>query len=105
MKGNFVGPVRVWNPRSSKPGPGLSMTRALGDFLGKEVGITSVPEVRKKKLRNHHRAIVLASDGVWEFTTMQEIAKIVEDEHGTKDPHSVCQKIANLATQKWAAVV
>ncbi len=42
-KGQFVGPYRVWE---DEEGPGIAMSRSLGDFAAKRVGLISEPEVQ-----------------------------------------------------------
>jgi len=37
-----VGPYRIWE---DEEGPGIAMSRSLGDFAAKRVGLISEPEV------------------------------------------------------------
>jgi integrin-linked kinase-associated serine/threonine phosphatase 2C len=39
--GEFVGPYRVW---ADEEGPGIAMSRTLGDLQGKKIGLISEPE-------------------------------------------------------------
>jgi serine/threonine protein phosphatase PrpC len=55
------------------------MTRSVGDFLGKEIGIISTPIVTH--LDNHFEDnyfVVLASDGVWDVMDNDEVVNFVE---------------------------
>ena len=42
-----VGPYRVWE---DEDGPGIAMSRSLGDFAAKKVGLISEPEVQNLEL-------------------------------------------------------
>uniref|UniRef100_A0A5B6Z995 PPM-type phosphatase domain-containing protein n=1 Tax=Davidia involucrata TaxID=16924 RepID=A0A5B6Z995_DAVIN len=66
---------RVWMPDHNCPG--LAMARAFGDFCLKDFGLISVPQVTYRKLTNRDEFIVLATDGVWDVLTNNEVIKIV----------------------------
>lgn len=66
-----MGPLRVWLPRDWTPG--LAMTRSIGDTVLSEYGVSPVPEVTYATLGTDDSFMVLASDGVWEFMTSQEV--------------------------------
>lgn len=73
--GREVGPQRVWLPGAWVPG--LAMSRAMGDFVAHQVGVISEPEVHCCELEDGDEFLVVASDGVWEFMTVQEAAEVV----------------------------
>lgn len=54
--------------------PGLAMSRSIGDFVAAQLGVTSEPEVIGVPLTKDHKFVVLASDGVWEFISSQEVS-------------------------------
>ena len=41
--GKEIGPFRVWN--KARDFPGLAMSRSIGDFNGKNIGIIPDPEI------------------------------------------------------------
>lgn len=89
--GNDVGPWRVW--KKSTNGPGLAMSRSLGDTLGKEVGVISDPLVTVHAVQvADDFFIVCASDGVWDVMENQEVADFVEAYR------SSCKREANGAS-------
>lgn len=45
------------------------LTRSLGDSIGERVGVFAEPEQFVVNVTQHDRAIVIASDGVFEFIT------------------------------------
>jgi serine/threonine protein phosphatase PrpC len=57
--------------------PGLAMSRSLGDKLAHSVGVSSLPEVKSYYIKPNDKYIVLGSDGVFEFLSNEEVAKIV----------------------------
>ncbi|EAR85071.2 protein phosphatase 2C containing protein (macronuclear) [Tetrahymena thermophila SB210] len=65
------GIYRIWN--QTMEGPGLAMARSLGDKAGREVGVISDPDIYEVLIKEEDRFIVIASDGVWEFLTNQDV--------------------------------
>merc|ERR1719210_1367151 len=48
--------------------PGLNMSRCLGDLMGHaDCGISCEPEVNVHNIEAENKALLLCSDGVWEF--------------------------------------
>lgn len=75
--GRSVGPYRVWQSNGS--GPGLAMSRSLGDKVGKGCGVISVPlHTEKRLVSGKDQYIVLASDGVWDVMENVEVVNFVE---------------------------
>ena len=69
--GQPVGPLRVWLRDSMIPG--LAMSRSIGDQIGKDAGVISDPDISCIDLTKEHKFIVLATDGVWEFITNEDV--------------------------------
>lgn len=75
--GGKLGPYRVMSRYGLAPG--LAMSRALGDRLGEEVGVISEPLVHTFHLyKGRDKFIVLASDGVWDVLSNEEVACFVD---------------------------
>lgn len=53
---------RVWLPHENTPG--LAMARAFGDYIVKNYGVISVPEVTHRRISKNDKFVVLATDGV-----------------------------------------
>ena len=72
-------PSRVYADRSDpRRGPGLSMSRSLGDLDADECGVIPTPEVGVRLVdRARDRFIVLASDGLWEFLSSEHVVEVV----------------------------
>jgi hypothetical protein len=65
------GPPRVWLAHMDIPG--LAMSRSLGDTVAHSVGVVSAPELTTVQLGPEHRMLVVASDGLWEFMSNEEV--------------------------------
>lgn len=72
--GSSGGIYRIWN--STKEGPGLAMTRSLGDKAGREIGVIADPDIYEIILKEDDRFIIIASDGVWEFLSNADVELI-----------------------------
>ncbi|KAL0340845.1 UNVERIFIED_CONTAM: putative protein phosphatase 2C 33 [Sesamum radiatum] len=67
--------ARVWLPNSNAPG--LAMARAFGDFCLKEFGLISVPEISYRRITDKDEFVVLATDGIWDVLSNEEVVDIV----------------------------
>ena len=74
--GRYVGPQRVWHLNENIPG--LAMSRSFGDHCAAQVGVIADPEVSEMNLSEKDKFIVIASDGVWEFLSNDEVVRIIE---------------------------
>ncbi|CAL9132217.1 unnamed protein product [Musa textilis] len=67
--------ARVWLPNNDTPG--LAMARALGDFCLKDYGLISVPEISYWHITERDEFLILATDGVWDVLSNEEVVDIV----------------------------
>jgi len=72
MFGRSVGPYRVW--LKNEQAPGLAMSRSIGDLVAQSAGVISTPEMKQVLKNSETYAIVIASDGVWEFLSNERIS-------------------------------
>ena len=56
----------------------LAVSRGLGDFDLKSKGLTCEPHITKKLIDHNTNYCVLASDGVWDVLSPDEVAKITQ---------------------------
>jgi len=72
-------PSRVYASRENRRlGPGLTMSRSLGDLDADPIGIIATPDVGFRTLApGKDKFIVLASDGVWEFLSSEMVVEMV----------------------------
>ncbi|XP_027181272.1 probable protein phosphatase 2C 72 [Coffea eugenioides] len=66
---------RVWLPLDDSPG--LAMSRAFGDFALKNHGIIAIPEVSYHRLSQKDQFLVLATDGVWDVLSNDQVTSLV----------------------------
>lgn len=56
----------------------LAVTRAFGDISLKNHGLISKPDIKKIPIRLHHRYVIIASDGLWDYVPLKTIQKIIK---------------------------
>lgn len=49
------------------------MSRSFGDEVAASVGVIAEPEIMEYNLKAEDKFIILASDGVWEFISSEEV--------------------------------
>ncbi|CAO1939066.1 unnamed protein product [Urochloa humidicola] len=67
--------ARVWLPTFNSPG--LAMARSFGDFCLKNYGIISMPDVSYHCITEKDEFVVLATDGVWDVLSNDEVVSII----------------------------
>lgn len=87
---------RVWLPFDDAPG--LAMARAFGDFCLKEYGVISIPEFSHRTLTERDQFIVLASDGVWDVLSNEEVVEIVSS---APTRSSAARIVVDSAAREW----
>lgn len=87
---------RVWLPFDDAPG--LAMARAFGDFCLKEYGVISIPEFSHRVLTERDQFIVLASDGVWDVLSNEEVVDIVSS---APTRSSAARMVVDSAAREW----
>jgi len=94
-----VGPYRVWG---NDEGPGIAVSRSLGDLRAKEVGVIWEPEIDKVELKGNDRYIVIASDGLWDLMEVEEVSKFLSewDEKGN-DRAKSSEALVLEARTRW----
>ncbi|AQK59708.1 putative protein phosphatase 2C 72 [Zea mays] len=87
---------RVWLP--DEDCPGLAMARSLGDHRLKRHGVVSEPEVAHRRVAPGDLFLVLATDGVWDVLSNQEVVSIV---CATPRKQHASKAVAQAAAQRW----
>jgi len=98
-EGNFVGPERVWKKEGDVPG--LAMSRSFGDEVAHTVGVIVNPEIDDYQLLNEDKFIILASDGIWEFISSEEVVNIVKDFYLENNIEGALTYLYNEASKRW----
>eukprot|EP00746_Dinoflagellata_sp_MGD_P164856 gnl/MRDRNA2_/MRDRNA2_93772_c0_seq1.p1 gnl/MRDRNA2_/MRDRNA2_93772_c0~~gnl/MRDRNA2_/MRDRNA2_93772_c0_seq1.p1 ORF type:complete len:534 (+),score=69.99 gnl/MRDRNA2_/MRDRNA2_93772_c0_seq1:100-1602(+) len=79
--------------------PGLAMSRSLGDSVAHTLGVQSAPTVVTVPLIAE-QTVVVASDGVWEHMTAEDVAAIVcQDDKSTTT--ATARNIVYAARDRW----
>ena len=97
--GQSLGPMRVW--LAEQDAPGLAMSRSLGDYVAHSIGVATDPEVMQFELQPEDKFMIIASDGVWEFLTNENVARIVWPFYCRNSPEQAGNAIVRAAAQKW----
>ena len=102
-RGEDIGPARVW--LASQDVPGLAMSRSFGDLIAASVGVIARPEVdeRVRGREGDEAFVVLASDGVWEFMSDDEVVELVGRAGGLagERPEDAARAVVEEATRRW----
>lgn len=88
--------LRVWLP--DEDCPGLAMARSLGDYRLKRHGVVSEPEVTHRRVGAGDLFIILATDGVWDVLSNEEVVSIV---CATPRKQHASKAVAEAAAQRW----
>ena len=102
-KGEPVGPFRVWYKDSSTTintegiGPGLAMSRSIGDASAKAIGVCCEPELFEYHLHRDNKFIVIGTDGLWDNLTNEEVLCIGSECYDMKEK---AEYIANMLVNK-----
>ena len=95
-----LGPYRVWFRDADYPG--LAMSRSIGDGYAHKVGVSDVPEILEFDLDELKPfAIVLGSDGVFEFIKNEDIKNIVQKYAFNKNAQECSKDIVNNSRKIW----
>jgi len=77
------------------------MTRSFGDATAAKVGVNAYPEVKEFEIGHDDKFAVLASDGVWEFLSNEEVAQIVLPFFNKKNAEGAAESLVREAFKQW----
>ena len=94
------GPMRIFY--KNKPYPGLSMTRAFGDFNAENLGFNSIPDIVEYDIyEKKPKIIILATDGIWQFLSNEQVANIILPYYEEDNINGGIQKLVSSARKMW----
>lgn len=113
MRGEDIGPQRVWLKHENIPG--LAMARSIGDLVAASVGVIPIPgkiikyrtyslEILYFELKEEDKFIVIASDGIWEFLSNEQVVNMVAPYYVKNQLEAACERLVKEATLKWKSV-
>ena len=77
------------------------MTRTFGDEVGAYVEVVYNHEVFEYKITAEDRAIIIASDGLWEYMSNKEVTDVVKKIINTDDPDYIVNELYNESITRW----
>ena len=79
------------------------MTRSIGDMAATSVGVTASPEILVfPNLTANDRILVLASDGLWDRLTNQEIMLIITTQYyKSRDAEGAANHLMRESVERW----
>lgn len=89
-------PPRLWVANGMYPG--TAFTRSIGDKIAEQIGVIAVPEVLAMEITSSNPFFVLASDGVFEFLSSQQVVDMVAEHI---DPCSACAAVVAESYRLW----
>ncbi len=89
-------PPRVWDKSLERPG--CAFTRSLGDQVAKSCGVCAEPEILTWNITPSDKFAVVASDGVFEFITSQNVVDMIAK---IKDPVEAAKHVVAEAYRLW----
>ena len=98
-EGNYEGPERVW--LKNEDTPGLAMSRSFGDEIAHTVGVTVSPDIYDYLFVEEDKFIILASDGIWEFMSSDEVVDIVKDFYLKNDLEGALEYLYKESSKRW----
>lgn len=82
--------------------PGLAMSRSLGDFAAHRVGVTETPDTVHMAIKPEHLFVLLASDGLWDVFSSEEVAQWVTEYREKPLPGvTVSDALTYAAQRRW----
>lgn len=80
--------------------PGLAMSRSLGDAVAHTAGVSSEPEFFEYEFNKDREDLILvmASDGLWEFMSNQEVMEIA---FNTTEPRFAVDRLISESNERW----
>ncbi len=100
---------RVWS--KGEKTPGIAMSRSIGDMVASSLGVICKPgkyyfekfilDIIEYTITKDTKAVVLASDGVWEFLDNDLIKNIVMQSYDKLDTSTPCKRIMKKSKNAW----
>jgi serine/threonine protein phosphatase PrpC len=73
----------------------------MGDRIATKVGVICDPEIKEYKITKQDKLVVVASDGVWEFLSNMDVAKIVYPYFEKNAPEAAANALVKEALKTW----
>ena len=97
--GEWEGPLRIF--MKNEEGPGLAMSRSFGDVMGSILGIIAEPEVKEYLIKKEDKAIIIATDGLWEYVSNEEVTNTIKNLINKNNADLIVKELYKLSYEKW----
>jgi len=97
--GEANGPDRIWLPNQTYPG--IAMSRSFGDQIAAQIGVVAIPEILFFPYIEEDKFIVIASDGLWEYVSNQEVVDIIGKYYDKNDCDNAIKELYETAFERW----
>ena len=97
--GISAGVYRVWEQNEEYPG--IAMSRSIGDFVAKKIGVTYKPDITSLTIDSTYRFIVLGSDGIWDFLSNEIVMEVVKPYYESGDSKGAAKELVSRARELW----
>ena len=77
------------------------MSRSIGDTVAHSVGCSCEPDITHTILHPHDKIVLIASDGIWEFLSNQNVANIVVPFFEKDAPEAAANALVSAALTQW----
>jgi serine/threonine protein phosphatase PrpC len=77
------------------------MARSFGDTVAASVGVIAEPEVMVRECKPNDKALIMGSDGVWEFISSDEACRIAGPHLERGDADRAVAELMEVATKRW----
>ena len=77
------------------------MSRSLGDIIATQAGVIHKPEIKHFRLTDSDKALIIASDGVWEYLSNKVVTSLVIDSIKNKNPQNGWDRIVSESVKYW----
>lgn len=90
-------PPRIWAAGGNYPG--TAFTRSIGDSVAERLGVFAEPEMVTLPISKSERVLVLASDGVCDVVSNQDVVDICYEHRD--DPDKACREVIEKSHKEW----
>jgi serine/threonine protein phosphatase PrpC len=81
----------------------LALSRALGDYSLKPYGLSATPSMYKYNVSEKDMYVVIASDGVWDVVSEEEVSKTCNDVNRKGNCKVIAKDIVDMAVAKGSS--
>jgi serine/threonine protein phosphatase PrpC len=60
--------------------------------------VSAIPDVKVQQINSADQFVILASDGVWDFMSNQEVCDVAAS---NQDPREASRAIVSIARERW----